>query len=66
MSGLGPWELILILIVVIFIYGGKRLSQLGENMGKGISGFKKSVRNSPLSTADEQKRLSGEKEILKR
>jgi sec-independent protein translocase protein TatA len=43
--GLGPWELVIILLVVVFVFGGKRLAQLGEGLGKSISEFKKGIRD---------------------
>ena len=54
MFGLGPWELIIILIVVVFIFGGRRLPQLGEGLGKSITEFKKAIRD-PSSRTESQK-----------
>ncbi len=62
MFGLGPWELIFILIIVIFFYGGKKLSRLGENLGRSVTEFKKAVHDYPSSVAEEQKKLRLEKE----
>lgn len=45
MFGLGPWELIIILIIVVFVFGGRRLPQLGEGIGKSITEFKKAIRD---------------------
>ncbi len=36
MLGLGPTELILILIVVLFFYGGRRFPEIGDGIGKSI------------------------------
>lgn len=44
MFGLGPWELVIILVLVIFFYGGRRLPQLGDGIGRGIHEFKKAIR----------------------
>ena len=43
MFNLGPWEIIAILLVVVLIFGGKKLRSLGSDIGAGIKGFKKSV-----------------------
>lgn len=43
MFGLGMPELIVILIIVMLIFGGSRLPQLGEGLGKAIKGFKKGL-----------------------
>ncbi len=43
MFGLGMPELIVILVIVVIIFGGSRLPQLGEGLGKAIRGFKKGI-----------------------
>ena len=43
MFGFGGWELLLILIIVLIVFGAGKLPQLGEGLGKAIKGFKKSV-----------------------
>jgi sec-independent protein translocase protein TatA len=40
---LNPWELILIVAVLVLIFGSKRLPQMGRSMGGAIRGFKDSV-----------------------
>ena len=41
--GLGPLELAIILLIVLVIVGGKRLPQLGRQLGGGMREFKDSV-----------------------
>ncbi|MBI4474631.1 MAG: twin-arginine translocase TatA/TatE family subunit [Acidobacteria bacterium] len=41
---LGPMELILILLIVFFIFGAKRLPEMGRGIGEGIKNFKKSMK----------------------
>jgi len=43
MFGVGPWELMLILLIVLVIFGAGRLPEIGANLGKGIRNFKKSI-----------------------
>ncbi len=40
---LGPQELILILLIVVIIFGAKKLPDLGKSLGEGIKNFKGSV-----------------------
>lgn len=44
MFGLGIWELLLILILLIFFFGSKRLPEIGKNLGASISEFKFAFR----------------------
>ncbi|MBN2223350.1 MAG: twin-arginine translocase TatA/TatE family subunit [Deltaproteobacteria bacterium] len=44
MFGLGVWELFLILLIVLVMFGAGRLPQLGAGIGKGIKNFKKSLK----------------------
>ena len=39
----GPWELLLILGMLLLLFGAKRLPEMGAAMGKGIREFKKNI-----------------------
>jgi len=41
----GPFELVIILAIVILIFGGKRLKNVGSDLGGAIKGFKSSVKD---------------------
>ena len=43
MLGIGPTELIVVLVVVLLIFGPKRLPDLGRSLGGGMREFKESV-----------------------
>ena len=43
-GGLGMWEIILIFLVVLLLFGAKRLPEIGSSLGKGIREFKGSIR----------------------
>jgi sec-independent protein translocase protein TatA len=43
MPNIGPLEIALVLIVVLVIFGPKRLPDLGRNLGRGMREFKDSV-----------------------
>ena len=42
-GGLGMGEMILIFLVVLLLFGAKRLPEIGSSLGKGIREFKSSV-----------------------
>jgi len=43
-NGLGMWEMLLVFLVVLLLFGAKRLPEIGSSLGKGIREFKSSVR----------------------
>ena len=42
-SGIGPTELIIVLVIVLLIFGPKRLPGLGRQLGSGMREFKDSI-----------------------
>ena len=48
----GPFKLIIILIIVILIFGAKRLKNLGGDLGSAVKGFKSSMKSSEAETDD--------------
>ena len=45
MFGMGHWEILIILLVVLLIFGAKRIPEMAQGMGKGIREFRKAVRD---------------------
>ncbi|MBW5290184.1 MAG: Twin-arginine translocation protein TatA [Candidatus Ruthia sp. Asou_11_S2] len=48
----GPFELIIILVIVLLLFGGKRLKNIGGDLGNAIKGFKKSMKEEPADQID--------------
>lgn len=44
MFGLGPWELVIVLVIVVVLFGGSRLAGLGKGVGRSIREFKEEVK----------------------
>ena len=44
-SGIGPGSLILILIIVVLLFGTKRLRSMGSDLGSALKNFKKAVKD---------------------
>ena len=44
-GGIGAQELVLILLVVLLLFGAKRIPEIAQGLGRGISEFKKAMRD---------------------
>lgn len=53
MFGLGPWEIAIILLVVLLLFGGRKIPQLAKDLGSGIREFKKSVSETQKEIEDD-------------
>jgi sec-independent protein translocase protein TatA len=45
MFGLGHWELLIILVIILLIFGVGKLPEIGGGLGKAIKGFKKGIQD---------------------
>ena len=45
MPNLGPMEMIFVMVVLLLVFGAKRLPELGSGLGKGIREFKRSMND---------------------
>jgi sec-independent protein translocase protein TatA len=43
-SWIGPWEIAIVLILALLIFGPKKLPDLGSSLGRSITGFKKGLK----------------------
>ena len=61
LAGLGMWEIILIVLVILLFFGAKRIPDLMKSLGKGVKSFKAGLNdlekdiNSDTETKEEQK-----------
>lgn len=49
-GGISPWSLLLILLIVLLLFGTKRLKNVGGDLGGAIKSFKKSMKDGEDST----------------
>ena len=49
---LGPWEILLILVVVLILFGAKRLPELARGLGQGVNEFRDAVDSSKKEIID--------------
>ena len=56
---LGTWEIVLIALVILLIFGGKKIPELMKGIGKGVRSFKDGVEG---KTEKEEAEVKDEKE----
>jgi sec-independent protein translocase protein TatA len=50
MGRLGIWELVIIVILVVVIFGGRKLPELGKGLGQGLANFRRAMRDTDSPT----------------
>ena len=60
-GGIGIWQLLIVLVIVMLLFGGKKLRNLGGDLGAGIKGFKKAMGDE-MSKEEDNTRYTGIKE----
>jgi len=55
MGGIGIWQLVIIAVIVVLLFGTKRLGSIGSDLGASIKGFKKAMSEDDAKDKDEAK-----------
>jgi sec-independent protein translocase protein TatA len=58
MGGIGIWQLLIILLIVVMLFGTKRLKNLGSDLGGALKGFKTAIKD------EEEEKASDEAEVV--
>jgi len=53
MPNVGPWEIILLLLLALLLFGAKRVPEIGRSLGSGMREFKESVTHQSLPETTE-------------
>jgi len=59
MGGLSIWHWLIVLVIVVLVFGTKRLGNIGKDVGEAVKGFKKGIKDEDKPSAqlpDESRR----------
>ena len=64
MGGLSIWHWLIVLLVVVLIFGTKKLRNIGQDLGGAVKGFKEGVKgasetDAPATSAEPPREISG-------
>lgn len=45
MFGMGHWEILIILLIILLVFGAKRIPEMAQGLGKGIREFRTAMRD---------------------
>jgi sec-independent protein translocase protein TatA len=51
---IGPWQIILIVVIVLLLFGAGKIPRLMKDFGTGINAFKKGLKESQITDADSE------------
>jgi len=52
MGSIGPWQVVLVLLIVLLLFGGKKLPELMKGIGKGMREFKNATKGDNKEVED--------------
>ncbi len=63
LGGIGTWEILLIFLVILLLFGAKRIPDIAKSVGKGVTEFKKGLRDiqDEIETGGDPPSRSGDK-----
>lgn len=64
-GGIGIWQLLIILVIVLLLFGTKKLRNLGGDLGGAIKGFKKAVGQEKSEQAAETEEIGSDAQAKK-
>ncbi|MES9844044.1 MAG: Sec-independent protein translocase subunit TatA [Candidatus Sedimenticola sp. PURPLELP] len=72
-GGISIWQLLIVLVIVLLLFGTKRLKNIGSDLGNAVKGFKGAVKDgekeaeqAKLEEADKEDVIEGEATVEKK
>lgn len=57
LGGISLWQLLIVLLIVVLLFGTKKLGSIGGDLGKAVKGFRRAMGDADKDEDDEAKRL---------
>ena len=54
---IGPWQIVLIVAIVLLLFGGKKIPQLMRGLGSGVKEFKDGMKEGEQKSSEEAKKV---------
>jgi sec-independent protein translocase protein TatA len=64
MGGIGIWQLVIILLIVVLVFGAKKLRNIGGDVGSAIKNFKQAVKAGEDDGEEEATRVEAKSEKI--
>ena len=61
LGNLGPMELFIILVIVLVVFGAKRVPEIGASIGRGIREFKRNISDVDRQIREPEREARGER-----
>lgn len=63
LGGISIWQLLIVLVIVILLFGTKKLKNIGGDLGEAVKGFKKGIKDEdkPEEITEEKSESTSEK-----
>ena len=52
-GGISIWQILIVLLVILVLFGGKKIRTMGSDLGEGLKGFKKAIKDEDTESTSE-------------
>ena len=63
-GGISIWQLLIILVIVLLLFGTKRLKNIGSDLGGAVKGFKKAMSDEENKPEEPQKLEQADEKVI--
>ena len=64
LGGISIWQLLIVLVLVVLIFGTKKLRNLGTDLGSAVKGFKKGLSDDDKSAVEDKQSESMKEKVI--